>query len=161
MAALCTVPVGAVAFVTVIGPVVAVEGTVAFSWVDEMWVTLDARVPLNFTLELLLNPVPVIITTVPAGPLVGLKPVIDSVTVKFEALVPVPAGVMTEILPVTAPVGTVALIWVPDTNVTVAEAVAPNLTVAPGTKLVPLIVTVLPVIPEVGVNELTVGGPYA
>jgi hypothetical protein len=47
--------VGAVVFVTVIGPVVAVEGTVAFSWVDETWITLEAAVPLNFTIELLLN----------------------------------------------------------------------------------------------------------
>jgi hypothetical protein len=151
--------VGAVVFVTVIGPVVAVEGTVAFSSVDEMWVTLEATVPLNFTVELLLNPTPVIVTTVPVGPLVGLKPVIDSVTVKFEALVAVPAGVVTEILAVTAPFGTTALIWVPETNVTEAEATVPNLTVAPGAKFVPLIVTVLPVIPEVGVNEPTVGCP--
>jgi hypothetical protein len=150
-----------VVFVTLIGPVVAVEGTVAFSWVDETWVTLEAAVPLNFTVELLLKPIPVIVTTVPAGPLFGLKPVIDIVTVKLDALVPVPAGVVTEILPLTAPFGTVALIWVPDTNVTVVEAVDPNLTFAPGTKLVPLIVTVLPVIPAVGVNELTVGAPYA
>jgi hypothetical protein len=142
-----------------IGPVVAVEGTVALSWVDETWVTLEAAVPLNFTVELLLNPTPVIVTTVPVGPLLGLKPVTDRVTVKFEALVPVPAGVVTEILAVTAPFGTTALIWVPDTNVTEAEATVPNLTVAPVTKFVPLIVTVLPVIPEVGVNELTVGGP--
>jgi hypothetical protein len=103
-----------VVFVTLIGPVVAVEGTVAFSWVDETWVTLEAAVPLNFTVELLLKPIPVIVTTVPAGPLFGLKPVIDIVTVKLDALVPVPAGVVTEILPLTAPFGTVALIWVPD-----------------------------------------------
>jgi hypothetical protein len=129
--------------------------------VDETWVTLEAAAPLNFTVELLLKPTPLIVTTVPVGPLAGAKPVIDSVTVKFEALVPVPAGVVTEILPVTAPLGTVALIWMPDTNVTVAEAFVPNLTVAPGTKPVPLIVTVPPVIPDVGVKELTVGGPYA
>jgi hypothetical protein len=102
--------VGALVLVTLIGPVVAVEGTVAFSWVDETWVTLVAAVPLNFTVELLLNPTPLIVTTVPVGPLLGLKPVIDRVTVKFEALVPVPAGLVTEILPVTAPFGTTALI---------------------------------------------------
>lgn len=152
---------GAVVFVTVMGPVVAVEGTLAFSWVDETWITLEAAVPLNFTIELLLNPIPVIVTTVPAGPVVGLKPVIDSVTVKFEALVPVPAAVVTEILPVMAPFGTVALICVPETNVTTVDAFNPNLTIAPGAKPVPLIVTELPVMPEVGVNELTVGGPYA
>jgi hypothetical protein len=44
-------------------------------------------------------------------------------------------------------------------NVTACEAIVPNLTVAPGTKLAPVMVTVLPVIPELGVNELTVGDP--
>jgi hypothetical protein len=117
--------------------------------------------PLNFTVELLLKPTPLIVTTVPVGPVAGLKPVIDSVTVKFEALVPVPAGVVTEIFAVTAPFGTIALIWVPDTNVTEPAGFVPNLTVAPATKPVPVIVTVLPVIPEVGVNEVTVGEPYA
>ena len=119
-----TVPVGAVVLVTVIGPVVAAEGTVAFSWVAETWTTVDATVPLNFTVELLLKPTPFIVTTVQVGPLPGPKPVIDSVIVKFVALVPVPAGVVTEILPITAPFGTTALIWVPDTNVTVGEALA-------------------------------------
>ena len=154
---------GAVVFVTVMGPVVAVEVTLAFSWVDETWITLEAAVPLNFTIELLLNPIPVIVTTVPAGPVVGLKPVIDSVTVKFEALVPVPAAVVTEILPVMAPFGTVALICVPETKRD-----------SDGRRLQPKLDDrarreagavdrdwAAPVMPEVGVNELTVGGPYA
>jgi hypothetical protein len=34
------------------------------------------------------------------------------------------------------------------------------MTVTPGANPVPLTVTLLPVIPEVGVNELTVGAPY-
>jgi hypothetical protein len=46
-------------------------------------------------------------------------------------------------------------------NATDGDGNAPNLTVASGTNSVPLIVTVLPVIPEAGPNELTVGGFYA
>ena len=34
---------------------------------------LLAAVPLNFTLELALNPIPLIVTTVPYGPLVGVS----------------------------------------------------------------------------------------
>src|SRR5260370_17183281 len=92
---------------------------------------------LNFTVELLLKPTAVIVTTVPVGPLAGLKPVTDSVTVKFETLVAVPAGVVTETLAVTAPFGTVALIWGPDPNVTVAQAFLPHFTVPPPPNPVP------------------------
>lgn len=64
--------------VTVIGPLVAPVGTLTASLVapSELMV---ACVPLNFTTELELNPIPVIVTAVPTGPLLGLKPVIDSV----------------------------------------------------------------------------------
>jgi hypothetical protein len=58
-------------FVTLTGPLVAFDGTVAFSCVDDTNVTALAATPLNFTLELLVNPTPVIVTTVPAGPLTG------------------------------------------------------------------------------------------
>src|SRR6202035_181532 len=115
------VPVGVVVLVTVIGPVVAADGTVALSCVADMWVTLEAAVPLNFTFELLLNPIPLIVTTLPCGPPAGLKPVIESVSVKRVALVPVPAGVTTEIFPATAPFGTTALSSVAETNVTKAD----------------------------------------
>ena len=54
-----------------------------------------------------------IVTLVPTKPLVGLKPVIDEVaaaTLKLPALVAVPPGVVTEMGPVAAPTGTVAVI---------------------------------------------------
>ena len=51
--------------VTVTGPVVAAEGTVACSRLEETNVTLVAAVPSNFTLELALNPIPLTVTTVP------------------------------------------------------------------------------------------------
>ena len=64
---------------------------------------LTAVAPVKF--------VPVIVTLVPAGPLVGVKLVIVgglAVTVKLLALVAVPPGVVTLSGPVVAPAGTVA-----------------------------------------------------
>jgi hypothetical protein len=154
--ALRTVPIGAVVLVMVIGPSVAVGGTVAVSFVAETNVTALAATPLNFTVELLVKPTPVSVTTVPAGPLVGAMAVIDSVGVKFAALVALPAAVVTEILPATAALGTVAVICVADS--TLYDAARPaNFTLLAPLKFVPVIVTLLPVIAEVGVNELTVG----
>src|SRR5690349_11263325 len=98
------------------GPVVAPAGTVALSCVAETCVIAVAAVALNFTVDVLLKPTPLIVTTVPAGPPPGLKLVIDRLGVKFVALVPVPATVVTAILPGTAPFGTTALSCVPDTN---------------------------------------------
>jgi hypothetical protein len=112
---------------------------------------------LNFTLAPLVKPTPVIVTTVPYGPLVGALAVIDSVGVKFAALVAVPPAVVTEIFPATAPLGTVALICVADCTLNNADRL-PNLTELAPLKLVPVIVTELPVIPDAGENELTVGG---
>jgi len=159
LAALRTVPIGAAVLVTVIGPVVAPLGTVALSCVEETNVTVAAGLPLNLAVEVLLNPRPLMVTTVPAGPPLGVKLVMLSVGVKLLVLVPVLAAVVTAIFPGTAPLGTVALSWVGDTKVTAGAAMVPNLTVAPGTRFAPVIVTVAPVIPEVGVNEPTVGGP--
>ena len=73
-----------------------------------------AAVPWNFTDETPVKPVPVMVTLVLAGPDAGVKPVIvgpdELPTVKFVALVAVPPGAVTVILPVVAPVGTVAVI---------------------------------------------------
>ena len=58
--------------------------------------------------------VPVIVTAVPGGPLVGLKPEIvgGGNTVKLPLLVACPPGVVTEIGPLVAADGTVAVICV-------------------------------------------------
>jgi hypothetical protein len=151
--------VGVVVFLTLIGPVVAAEGTVTLSSVEDTCVTADAEVLLNFTVELELNPMPVILTTVPPGPLAGLKPVIESVVTKLVALPPVPPAVMTQTLPAAAPDGTTAVSSSADMYVTVCEYCEPNLTAAPGTKFEPWIVTMVPVIPEPGENDATVGAP--
>ena len=69
-----------------------------------------ALAPLNVTPVAPVKLVPLIVTLVPTGPLVGVKPVIVGglITVKLLALVAVPPGVLTLIVPVVALVGTVA-----------------------------------------------------
>ena len=70
-----------------------------------------AAVPLNLTADAPVKFVPLIVTLVPTGPLVGVKLVIVgalALTVKLAALVAVPADVVTLSGPVVAPVGTVA-----------------------------------------------------
>jgi hypothetical protein len=86
-------------------------------------------------------------------------------TVKFAVLVAVPPGVVTLILPVVAPVGTVAVICVAEFTVNDVAVVVLNFTelvvkLAPlivPLKFVPVIVTDVPTGPKVGVNELIVG----
>jgi len=80
-----------------------------------------------------------------------------SVTVKSVALVAVVCPVTsTVILPVVAPLGTVAVIEEAVEDVTVA-VVPLNLTVGEDPKLVPLIVTLVPTAPELGLKPLIVG----
>ena len=84
-------------------------------------------------------------------------------TVKFAVLVPVPLGVVTLILPVVAPVGTVAVICVAEFTVNVVALVVLNFTElvvkvgAVPLKFVPVIVTEVPTGPYSGVNEVIVG----
>jgi hypothetical protein len=78
--------------------------------------------------------------------------------VKLAALVPVPAGVVTEIGPVVAPVGTVAEICVALLTVNVA-LVPLNFTDVAPVKPVPVIVTDVPTAPLVGVKLVMVGPP--
>jgi hypothetical protein len=68
-----------------------------------------------------------------------------------------PPGVIIEISPVL-PVPTTAVILVGDTMVKELAATPPNFTEVVPVKLVPVRVTVVPDVPEVGLNELIVGG---
>ena len=70
---LVTVPPGAV---TLRGPVVAPAGAVAVICVLPFTVNEEAEVPLNFTAVAPAKPLPLMVTTVPAGPLEGVKPLI-------------------------------------------------------------------------------------
>ena len=67
-----------------------------------------------------------------------------------------PFGVVTEILPVVAPLGTVVVIWVALFTVN-AAAVPLNATAVAPVKFVPLIATDAPTWPEVGLKLLIVG----
>jgi hypothetical protein len=99
------------------------------------------------------------VTLVPTGPLLGVKLVIVGglETVKLLALLAVPAEVVTLIGPVIAPAGTVAVIAVAE--FTVKPALVPlNRTAVAPVKFVPLMVTLVPTGPLLGVKLVTVGG---
>lgn len=159
-AVLVAVPPGVV---TEILPVVAPVGTVAVICVAELTTKLVALVVLNFT-EVVVKPVPikfvpVILTDVPTGPKVGANEMIvgAATTVKLAALVAVLMVFVTLILPVVAPVGTVAVIDMFELTVNEVAVVVLNLTAVVPQRFVPVIVTLVPVGPAVGVNEVMVG----
>jgi hypothetical protein len=103
------------AVVTLIGPVVALAGTVALIFVlESTWKTDDA--PLNLTATAPVKAVPEIVTLSPTFPLPGAKLAMLGLTVKFPALVAVRAAAVTLILPVVAPAGTVAVILTEETK---------------------------------------------
>src|SRR5207302_1671092 len=153
--ALVAVPPGVV---TLSGPVVVPAGTGAWIAVSEVTVNV-ALTPLNDTDVAPLKFVPLIVTLVPTGPLVGVKLAIVGglTTVNELALVAVPPGVVTLSGPVVAPAGTVARIAVSEVTVNVALTPLNDTDVAP-VKLVPLIVTLVPTGPLVGVKLAIVGG---
>jgi hypothetical protein len=151
------VPLGVV---TLIAPVVAAAGTVQVICV-ELTTVKDAAVPLKRTAVAPVKFVPVNVTAVPAGPLVGLKEVMagagkEAVTVKAAEETAVPADVETLIVPVVAAGGTVQDIWVELTTVYVADAPLKLTLVAPE-KPEPVSVTTVPEGPEVGEKEVMEG----
>src|SRR5262249_13493269 len=105
--------------------------------------------------------VPFTVTALPTVPITGLKPETVGApglakTVKFVALVAVPAGAVTVIGPVVAPAGTVVTICVAVAEVIVA-AVPLKVTeswLAVGLNADPLIVTVAPTTALDGVNAM-------
>ena len=118
-----------------------------------------ALTPLNRSAVASVKLVPLMVTLVPTGPLVGAKLVIVGkfTTVKLVALVAVPPGVMTLTVPVVAPAGTVAWIAVAEFTMNVAPTPLNRTAVAP-LKFVPLIVTLNPTGPLAGVKLVIVGG---
>ena len=150
--------------VTVIGPLVAKSGTVTLIWVSEIpWIEFAfTGVPLKATPVVPVKLVPVMVTIVPGAPLVGEKELTVGlaveVTVNEVALVAMQReqGVVTWILPVVAPPGTLVLICVLDTTVKVAETPLKVTLVAP-VKVEPVIVTGVPFDPLVGEKELIFG----
>jgi hypothetical protein len=107
--------------------------------------------------------VPVRVTVVPTGPLVGVKPVIvgvhgaaGGVTVKTRVLVAVPAAVVTATVPALADMGTEVVMVVGELTVNTAE-VRLNVTAVTPLKLVPVMVTGEPAVPLAGVKAVIVG----
>src|SRR5581483_4295162 len=141
--------------VTVTTPVVAPAGTVV-SIVESSVTENVAFLPANFTLVAPVKPTPLTVTGVPTGPEVGVSCVIDIVTLKDLVDVALPASVVTMTLPVVAPFPTVDWISVCVSEV-IGAALWPILTFADESKPVPSIVTVVPVMPFSGLNEVIVG----
>jgi hypothetical protein len=116
-------------------------------------------VPLNFALVAPVKFVPVIVTLVPAAPLVGEKLVIVGAavfTVKSAEEVAVPAGVTIVIFPVTAFAGTVSVALVSLATEKVATATPPTATEVAPVNFVPVTVTEVPGVPFVGVKLVIV-----
>ena len=86
---------------------------------------------------------------------VAVPPVL---TAKLLALVPVPAEFETLTGPVVAPVGTLARNCVSESNEKLAAGVPLNETPVMPVKLLPLMVTDVPTVPLVGVNDVMLGG---
>jgi hypothetical protein len=117
-AALVAVPAGVF---TLIDPVVLPAGTTAEISTLELTVKA-AAIPLRVTEDVSVRLAPLIVTAVPAGPLVGENEVIDGRGLKFEDVLAVPFGVITVIRPVVASAGTIVVIWVAELIVKLAFA---------------------------------------
>ena len=101
--------------------------------------------------------VPVRIMVSLAAPLVGVKLVMVGAGVKLLALVAVPPGVVTEMVPVVAPVGTATVIWEIAFTVKLPALVPLNLTAVTPVKLVPVRITEVPTAPLLGLKLVIVG----
>ena len=132
----------AAAFFTVIFALTAPAGTLV-SIRESDTRENDATTVPNFTCVVPVNPPPVIVTEVPAAPLVGVNASMRGAIFNAVALVPDPTGVVTERTPEMAPAGTTR-----DSDVslaTVNEAVtAPTATAVAPVKPLPVTVTVAP-----------------
>ena len=91
LVALVPVPPGVV---TAMGPVTAPVGTSASTSVSFLTWKLVAATPPKVTFVVPVKLLPVIVTAVPTGPLVGLKPVMEGTTVNAPALVATPPSVV-------------------------------------------------------------------
>ena len=118
--------------------------TLAVIVFSSMTVTDEPNTPPKRTLKAPLRLFPLMVTSVPLNPEVGLNDVITGGPAKTNPdLVPEPAVLDTLISPLT-PVPTIAVIVVLLTTVKLAAGVPPKLTADIFVKLVPVIVTVAP-----------------
>ena len=114
-----------------------------------------AAVPPKLTAVAPVKLVPVIVTVLPDLAEVGVNEVIvgTGTYVNVPDEVAVPPGVVTEMVPLV-PLATTAVMDVALTTLNEAAAVPPKLTAVAPVKLVPVIVTVVPLPADVGVKEL-------
>ena len=150
--------------VTVTAPALP-AGVVAVIVVLFTTTTFVAAVAPNVTVAPVAKFVPVIVTAVPPAvvPLFGDTLLTVGITTYVNPLVKLPLCPLTVTVTVTAPAlpaGVVAVMVVLFTTTTFVAAAAPNVTVAPAAKFVPVIVTAVPpaVVPLFGDTLLTVGG---
>ena len=108
------------AVVMEIFPVTAPLDTIAVTCPSESTVKLVAFTPPKVTFVVCLRLTPVMVTAVPTGPLVGENPVICGITRKILLLFSVPLEIVRVTRPVPAPLGTIAVRYVPDSSVRVA-----------------------------------------
>lgn len=106
------------------------------------------------------NALPLIVTMVPALPEVGLNEETAGITPKLVELVVLPSGVVTVTGPVSAPDGTVAVIFVSDTTVNAAARPLNATELAP-VRALPLTVTDDPTVAEDGETPETAGAGWA
>lgn len=146
------VPPGLVTVMTPVAP----DPTVTVI-VVAVFVVIAASVPPIVTDVAPLKLVPMRVIFAPLAPDVGVKEVIvgSGINVKLAADEPVPPAVVTVITPVApAPAVTVILVAV---FAVMAAAVPPIVTEVAALRLVPLIITLVPLAPDAGVNEVIVG----
>lgn len=125
---------------------------VALTTVNEV-----AAVPPKLTAVAPVKLVPVMVTVVPLPADVGVNEVmVGAATNVKPARVPVPLPLVTVTEPLV-PAATTAVIWVVLTTVKDVALVPPNFTDVTPVKLVPLMVTVMPVPADVGVKDEMVG----
>jgi hypothetical protein len=127
----------------------------------------DAETPPKVTRVAPVRCEPMIVTVVCGTLVVGVSPVIVgaaavtvTVTVKVAALTPVPAAVVTRIVPLAAPAGVNAVICESEAVVKTA-GVPSKLTVVAPVNALPEIDTLVPAGPLAGANDETVGAAGA
>src|SRR5215217_5813401 len=149
--------------VTDSGPVFVPVSTTATSSVSLRTSYVRAGVVPKPTSVVPVKPLPVTVTCVPAPPESGEKlATVGFVLVLTENVVRlavVPPGVVTRMLPLTAPGGTVVVSRVPPWRVMGASAVewVPKRTLVAPVRFVPDSVTCAPALPDVGDTCVTVG----
>src|SRR5438046_3035590 len=104
--------------------------------------TNDEMASLSSASNLIVNDAPATANSPPLGDVMRTVGGIASTT-KSTLVVSVPEGVVTEIFPLVAPVGTVAVILLPEITLSLASTPL-NFTLVAPVKVVPLIVTTVP-----------------